>query len=273
MKNYFEGSVIVITGGASGIGREMARQLAMYSATVIMVDRDMDKGELLVSKLRSEGYSAEFMVGEMTDLGTVKTILDEVLRRHAKIDYMINAAGIFMGGEMRDTSIADIRKVTENNIMAIMNGSQSAYDIMRRQKHGHIINLGSVAGLAPIPAMGIYGATKYAINGYTLALRNEAHDQGIKVSLVCPTIVDTPLYDTAIYNNVKKDKALARRKSFQRPEVAARRIVRGIVRNRATIHTSLRARLVVVLYRIAPGLYDIMARRITAQYRRELRDI
>jgi len=142
---------------------------------------------------------------------------------------------------------------------------------MIKQGYGHIVNVASAAGLIPVPAMGIYGATKYAIVGLTHELRNEAKALGIKVSAVCPTIINTPLYDTAIYNKLDSAKALKGRKTLQSPEKAAAKIIRGIKRNKATINTSVMNHFIWIVYRVAPWAYNIGARRALKVYRAKLR--
>ena len=263
--SIFTDKVIVITGGASGIGLALAKQLSLLGGKIIIVDRNN------LDELQVKDHQLQFELVDMTDQRAVEMVFEKILESYEKIDYVINNAGIFMGGEIRDTKLENWHKVVSNNIFAIMNGSHFAYRAMLKQGHGHIINMGSAAGLMPIPAMGIYGSTKYAIVGFTHALRNEAKDFGIKVSVICPTIVDTPLYDTAIYNNVNDKEALKSRGSFQSVDEAAKRIIDGIRKNKATIHTAASTRIIWWIYRLAPSIYDIVARKIHRKYRTQLR--
>ena len=250
MKNVFSEKVVIITGGASGIGRAIALQLAGPRVTIVIIDRDEAKGGEIARMLAEAGCAAQFLCSDMHNKYEAARAFREIEQQYDVIDYVINSAGEFMGGEMRDTPAEDARKVINNSIMSIIYGSQFAYNIMLCQKHGHIVNLGSAAGLMPIPGMGIYGATKYAVGGYTHALRNEARSLGVKVSLVCPTIVDTPLYDTATYTRIDKKLVLERRKKFQRVDDTAAKIITGIRKNKATIHTSYTAEGISLVYRI-----------------------
>jgi len=272
MKSTFKEAVVLINGGASGIGKELAYQLGELGSQIIVADRNGSAAKHVYKELISRGVSANYKKVEMTDASAVKELVDSVLKEYGRIDYVFNSAGIFMGGEFRDTPIEKWEAVAANNINAIMNGTHFAYQVMLKQKHGAIINFGSAAGLHPVPAMGIYGSTKYAIVGLSLALRNEAKDFGVNVSVVCPTVVDTPLYDTAIYNKVTIEKLSKRRQSLQKPDTAARRIIKGVARNRATIHTSFGTKVTSAVYRVAPWLYDGVSRRIIQAYRRNIRD-
>lgn len=260
MKNIFSGKNVIVTGGASGIGAELVKRLIAFGATVVVVGR-------------SKGYDgpARYFSADMSVQVEAERVFNEIITSIGDLDYVINSAGIFMGGEIRDTPFEDWHKVIDNNIYAVSHGAQLAYQYMLQRNSGHIINVASTAGLIPVPAMGIYGSTKYMLVGLSHAMRNEAKELGVKVSVACPTIVDTPLYDTAVYNKLDASRILKRRKKLQTPAIAADKILKGIVRNKATIHTSAGTHAIWVFYRLFPGLYDVVARRIVASYRSSIR--
>jgi len=267
----FKSKVIVIAGGASGIGEHLVRQLSSFGKTVIIIDRNKKAGAHLTKVLAG---NVVFEAIEMTNSKEVEKLLIRLNKKYGPIDYFFNAAGIFMAGEMRDTPVENWHKVMDSNLQPILNGTASIYEIMRKNGHGHIINFASAAGLFPVPIMSIYGATKHAIVGLTLGLRIEAKTLNIDVSVVCPTVVNTPLYDTAIYNNLKKSKALNMFKNskVQKPKLAASRIIRATARNKAIIHTAVSTRLGWAVYRLSPSLYILGARRFIGVYRKNLRD-
>ena len=271
MKKQFKDAVVVVTGGASGIGKEIVNQLVDVGAQVIIVGRTKKTGVQFVKELHDRGHEVTFEQVDMVKEKDVEKMFKRIAKKYGKIDYFFNNAGIFMGGEIRDTKLDNWHKVAHNNIFATMNGSHYAYQYMIEQGFGHIVNVASAAGLFPVPAMGIYGSTKFAIVGLTNALRNEAKALNVKVSAVCPTVVNTPLYDTAIYNKLDKTKALKSRKTLQTPQAAAKKIIRGVAHNRATIHTAFSTKAAWMIYRIAPSLYNIGARRIIRLYRAKLR--
>ena len=260
MDRKFKDAVIIITGGASGIGKELARQLLERGAEVIIIDRNESSRAGILSEFQSDSSHITYIIADMADKQQAANAFETILQKHSKIDYVINGAGVFLGGEIRDTPLESWHFITQNNTFAVMNGTYYAYEAMRAQARGHIVNIGSAAGLMPIPAMGIYGSTKYAIGGLTQALRNEAKECNVRVSLVCPTIVDTPLYDTATYHKVNKKRALERRASFQSVDVAAARIIRGIKKNKPVIHTSASTQFISLIYRCSPTLYNLFAR-------------
>ena len=259
MEQLFKNKNIIITGGASGIGASLTARLRGYGARVIVIGRT------------SRPSVKDYIQADMANFEEAKRAFDQAVTEMNQIDYMINSAGIFMGGEVRDTPVENWHKVIDNNIYAIAHGSHLAYQQMVHQGNGHIINISSAAGLFPVPAMGIYGATKYALVGLSHEMRNEGAALGVKVSVACPTIVDTPLYETALYNNMDKRRILQSRRKLQTAEVAADKILKGIQRNQATIHTSVMTVGAWSLYRILPRVYDAIARRIIRRYRSGLR--
>jgi len=268
----FKDKVIIVAGGASGIGEHLVRQLSSFGKTVIILDRNKNAGTELAKELKNN-LSAEviFETIDMTDSKKLDVLLTKLNNNYGPIDYFFNAAGIFMAGEMRDTPVENWHTVMESNLQPIINGTTSIYEIMQQNGHGHIINFSSAAGLFPVPIMSIYGSTKFAILGMSLGLRIEAETLNVKVSVACPTVVNTPLYDTAIYNRVDKSKALKFFKgpSIQTPEVAASRIIKATASNKAIIHTAMSTRLGWMLYRFSPSLYIAGSRRFIKIYRQK----
>lgn len=260
MKNIFKDKNIIVTGGASGIGESLVTQLEVLGANVAVIDRSP-----------KQEAGALYIQADMADIDQATAAFEKLTHSMERIDFVINGAGIFMGGEIRDTPIENWHEVIDNNIYAIGHGAQLAYGYMTKQQSGHIINIASTAGLIPVPAMGIYGSTKYALVGLSHAMRNEGAALNVKVSVACPTVVDTPLYDTAIYNKVNKDRILRSRTKLQTADVAARKILKGIMKSKATIHTARTTHAAWVLSRISPALYDFIARKIIRTYRAEWR--
>ncbi len=249
------------------MGEHLVRQLSVFAKTVIILDRNKKASKELVNILAGE---VVFEYVEMTDTKAVKKVLRHINKAYGPIDYFFNSAGSFLAGEMRDTPVEDWYTITESNVHPIINGTTAIYEIMQKNGHGHIINVASAAGLMPIPVMSIYGATKHMVVGLTLGLRIEAKTLNINVSVVCPTVVETPLYDTALYDGVNKSSALNYLKNHakvQQPQKAASRIIKSTAKNKAVIHTSMSTKLGWAFYRLSPSLYIIASRRFIKLYR------
>jgi short-subunit dehydrogenase len=271
MHTSFHGKTAIITGGSSGIGKEMARQMAHQGAIVTIIGRSIERGEAAVRELQKDGLEIQFAACDMTDAPAVQNMVDGFVKEHGRIDYFFNNAGSFLGGELRDTPLEEWQAVATNNIFSVLNGSYSAYQQMLRQGSGHIVNVASAAGLFPLPVIGMYGSTKFQVVALSQTMRVEAKALGVNVSAACPTVVDTALYDSAHFFNFNTEEALKSRKKFQTAPEAARRILRGTARNRAFIHTAFSTHLTWLAYRFVPGFYLFATQKIVGAYRKKLR--
>ena len=250
------------------MGEHVARQLAPLAKIIIILGRNKERGEKIAKK--SKG-SILFMPLEMIDGEAVPHILGTITKEYGAIDYFFNFAGTFLAGEIRSTPLEDWHAIFMNNIDPIINGTAAVYELMRKNKHGHIINVASAAGLFPVPLMNIYGSTKSAVVNLTLGLRNEAKAYNIQASVVCPGIVETPLYHTAKYDGINKAKALnllKHRLHVQQPDTAAERIIKSVRRNKAVIHTSVSTRITWWIYRLSPALYSFISQKALHYYQR-----
>jgi short-subunit dehydrogenase len=270
MSKHFSGKVCLITGGTSGIGAELVKQLLAQDAHVLVVARNQEHGETFITSLQAS-ERVTFYACNMTDANQVAELFTFAASKYAQIDYVFNNAGTFLGGEMRDTPLESWHAINRSNTIGAMNGAEAAYRQLLKQGHGHLVNTASAAGLFPIPTLGIYGSTKYALVGLSHAMRLEARDLGVQVSVACPTLVNTPLYDNAEYHNMQQQKALRFRNRVQSVDKAARAMLRGVRRNRATIHTSWLTYLTWLLYRIAPSVYNGVCILYVRRYRKTLR--
>ncbi|MDB5163023.1 MAG: oxidoreductase [Candidatus Saccharibacteria bacterium] len=266
----YKDKIIVVAGGASGIGEHIVRQLSVFAKTVIIMDRNKKAGTTIVKDLADEVFVEQV---EMKDTKDVQKVLKRINSKYGTIDYFFNTAGTFLAGEIRDTPVEDWHLIAERNLQPIINGTATVYEIMRDNGHGHIINVASAAGLFIVPAMSVYGATKAAVVSLSLGLRLEAKTLNIKVSVVCPTVVETPLYETAMYDGIDKEKALdyLKKSKAQQPQKAARRIIEATAKNKAIIHTAHSTLFAWALYRFSPTLYIATARRFVTLYRKSLR--
>lgn len=274
LEQYYKGKVIIVTGGTSGIGRELVLQLAEYGAVLYICGRNPRPGEDLVAELSSKGVMCEFRSVDVQDPAAVEDFVTFVLKGQRRIDILFHCAGVILGGEIRDHGISDIDKVLKTNVLGTAYVSYYVYRKMAEQGNGQIINVGSGAGLFPVPLMGVYSASKFAVLGFTEALRMEARGLGVRVSTVAPGFVNTPIYDKGTYSKTSKDKAkslIKRRPIIISPEEAAQRILRGAMRNKAVIQTQDYVRANWLFYRFMPHGFRFVNMRVMGPYRSKLR--
>src|SRR5947208_1491218 len=165
----------------------------------------------------------------------VNSAVEAIFKKHGRLDLMFNNAGIAVAGELRDSAPEHWRKVVDVNLMGVIYGTLAAYKVMVPQGSGHIINVSSVTGLMATPILTLYGTTKSGIVGFAVSLRPEAATLGIKVSVACPSLVQTNISDTGIDLKVRKEDYLARLpwRWMMQPRQVAKAILRGVQTNRS----------------------------------------
>src|SRR5438445_8070538 len=193
----FAGKTALITGGASGIGRAIGAQLVAVGGRVILADIDGQAGERAASELAAAAASGsiEYRRVDVCDEAAFRSVVDEVAERSGGLDLLFNNAGIVMGGPTDELTNAHWDRIIDVNIRGVVNGVLAAYPRMVDQGHGHIVNTASGAGLAAPPFVTAYAMTKHAVVGLSTGLRAEAALHGVRVSVLCPGSIETPILD------------------------------------------------------------------------------
>lgn len=186
-------SVVVITGAGSGIGRAIAREAAKRGAIVMVTDINPEKAKQTAIEC---GHNSQSFVLDVCNSEDFKMMIDLVIQKYGKIDYLFNNAGIAIGGETFEITLQAWNKIIDVNVRGVINGIAAVYPQMVKQKSGHIINTASLAGLGPAPLLTPYSTTKHAIVGLSTSLRSEAEIYGVKISVLCPSAIETPLLDS-----------------------------------------------------------------------------
>ena len=236
-------SIAVVTGGASGIGRASATALVARGDTVAISDINEERVAAVADQLSTEGPGKAFATAlDVTDADAVAAHIQAVKADHGRLDLVFNNAGIAVGGLAEELTLDHWHKTIDINLRGVVHGVHAAYPIMLEQGHGHIANTASLAGLVPMP-MGIpYTATKHAVVGLSLGLRAEAAVHGVKVSVICPGFVDTPLLtsanpglpETAVGSDVREFAQQVQRRLYS-ADALAKDILRGLKKNQAII--------------------------------------
>ena len=262
MTNPFKDKVAVVTGAASGIGRAVSKELGRMGAVVVCADINLDGVKETVSSIKEIGAKASAKKVDVTKHDQVKKLVADAVKENGRIDYIFNNAGISMIGEMRDTDISRWRQIIDVNFMGVLYGTIEAYPVMIKQGSGHIVNTASLAGLIPAPTGIAYVATKFAVVGLSTSLRSEARGLGVKVSVVCPGFVDTPIIKEFIPINVRKEDHLKKNPRMMDVNKAAKKILKRVKRNRSIILIGSDAHILYFFQRFFPfvlnSLYKYM---------------
>ena len=195
-------------------------------------------------------------VAQVEDL---RKLVEQTAAEEGHLDFMFNNAGICVVGEMRDMDLKHWQRLVDVNLWGVVYGTMAAYQVMLKQGFGHIVNVGSADGLFPFPMMTAYSATKHAVIGLSLGLRGEAAGLGVKVSVTCPGMIRTPMWEHSTMVSRLRDEDGLRRQILQLPlgmeaPQCARVILRGVERNKGIIVVTSLARISWWLYRLHPAL-------------------
>jgi short-subunit dehydrogenase len=191
----FSGAVAVVTGGASGIGLATAHALATKGARLVLADINAQVLQTAVEQIKSSHQTTE-VVGIPTDVSNeqqVESLMQRVHEQYGRIDLVVASAGIGRGGPIDMFTGDEMQKMLNVNFMGIYHSVRAALPIMRQQGSGHFVFLSSVAGKLGSPFLTAYCATKWAVRGFSIALRSELYGTGIDVTTVYPAWVDTPM--------------------------------------------------------------------------------
>ena len=255
--SHFREKVAIVTGGASGIGRELCRQLGGHGATVIAADVNRDGAEQVASSIVGSGGRASAALLDVRDPEETRKLVEGTAADHGRLDYMFNNAGIAIHGEVRDMNKEHWDRIININLLGTLHGTIAAYAVMVEQGFGHIVNTASILGLLSMSVNCLYTTTKHAIVGLSTSLRAEGAGLGVKVSVVCPGFVQTGLYDAATVRKADHDEFFAQI-PLKRMDVtkAGREILKGVERNKAIIVFPFSARFLWWLHRLNPNALD-----------------
>ncbi|HMK70570.1 MAG TPA: SDR family NAD(P)-dependent oxidoreductase [Xanthobacteraceae bacterium] len=221
----FKGSNVLITGGASGIGKATVMQLIREGASVICADIDQTKGKALVEEAKSSGAAVDYEPIDLTDGGSVRRCAAAVLARHPKIDVLINAAGFGEFHLFVDTPPDYIDKLVRGNLTGTLHLTQALLPQMISNRRGKIVNVASDAGRVGSTGETVYAAAKGGLLAFTKSLARETARFNINVNCICPGPTDTPMLNA---RSEKLREAFVKAIAFRRlgkPEEIADAIV------------------------------------------------
>ncbi|MDO5662689.1 MAG: SDR family oxidoreductase [Brachybacterium sp.] len=262
-------AVSIVTGGASGIGRELTARLVRRGGRVIVADLDERAAEALAERL---GEQVTPVGVDVAERGAVEALVEDTMRREGRLDLMVNNAGILLFGPLEEVTAEHWDRALAVNLRAVIDGSQAAHAVMAPRRSGIVLNTGSLAGLMVSPRQLPYTTTKQAVVAYTRAFAIEAKRHGVRAHVLCPGFVDTKLLDEPVrpgrHTGSFRRYAHTLQPRLLTPGEVADAALRGIARRRTVIPVGAFARALWTLERLSPAFMDT-ASGVTA--RREAR--
>lgn len=258
MKN-FRDKIVVITGAGSGMGRAMAIQLAARGALVLISDyheTTLAETAAIIAKNngRCKTYKVDVGISEQ-----VYAFAEQVLAEYKYIDVLINNAGIAIGeATIGEIPLADFERLININMWGVIHHSRAFLPILLMRPEAAIVNTSSVFGLMGIPAQIPYCTSKYAVRGFSDALRMELSGTNVAVTCVHPGGIDTNIVSNGIHYNGKKDATV---KAFKKlvmttADKAAEIIIRAIERKAKRVMVGPDAKVIRFLTQLSPGTID-----------------
>jgi len=262
-------SVAVVTGAGGGIGRATALALAARGARLALADRNADG---LAETARLVGPLAPAVTAhpfDLTDGAAVERFRDDALAAHDRVSVLVNNAGAALAGRFEEASDEDFRWLMEVNLFGIVALTRAFLPALRAEPAAQIVNVSSLFGLIAPADQVAYSTSKFAVRGFSEALRHELGGTGVGVTVVHPGGVRTGIATSArIAAGADPERAAAVQAAFTRralrmpPEEAARNIVRGLERRQRRVLVGSDARFADAVQRLAPGTYWTVMRRV-----------
>ena len=258
----FAGKVAAVTGAGSGIGQALAIELARSGASVAISDVDTEGLAATEERLKAIGAPVKADRLDVTERDAFELYADAVKEHFGKVNQIYNNAGIAFAGDIEVTQFKDIEKVMDVDFWGVVNGTKVFLPHLIESGDGHVINISSVFGLFSVPGQAAYNAAKFAVRGFTEALRQEMEvaKHPVKVTTVHPGGIKTNIVrNMTAVDTVDKDQL---RQTFDKklantsPEKAARIILDGVRKNRARVLVGPDAKALDLIVRVTGSGYQ-----------------
>jgi len=234
----FKDKIAYIVGGSSGIGLAVAEQFAHMGAHLVIFARDLERLSQAALKISEQRRSNDQQVGwlqlDVSVAADVETKMAMAVKRFGVPDILINSAGRSYPHRFSDISYAQLDETMKINFYGIWNTTSALVPLMQA-KGGHIVNVSSMAGFVGVYGFTDYCASKFAIIGFSEALRSEFKPMGIKVSVLCPPDTDTPGFEIENRTKPEETKAISAKAKLLQPQAVADALIKGLQKNKPII--------------------------------------
>lgn len=263
-KIQLAGKTVLVTGAASGIGKETALEFARRGCELVLVDIDEEGLDELTGSLEAMGTRCRVYRVDVSDIEQVREMAGHVGSESGGVDVLANVAGVCMIADVVDTPVEDWDWILGVNLWGVINTVHCFLPSMIERRGGHIVNVASGAGLFALAGIGAYSSTKFAVVGFSEALQQEVTEHGVAVTVVCPGGTSTPIVGHMRVHGFSSEKILHRAglavKRSMPPENLARKIVNAVERKRFLVVTTFFVHFHYYLKRLSPALFRLTTR-------------
>ena len=258
----FRDSVALLTGAASGIGRALAENLAARGCHLALVDRDASGLDNIAASVRQRGVRASTHVLDLAQQEGIAPLVEDALREHGQITLLINNAGVSLQGSFEEVTLAEFEWLMNINFRAVVALTKACLPHLLAAREAHLVNLSSIFGIIAPPGETAYAASKFAVRGFSEALRHELAGR-VGVSVVHPGGVKTNIaFSTRVATGAEVDAETARQNAQRftenvrtTPQDAAATILRAVARRQGRVLIGSDARLIEAVQRSLPVAY------------------
>ncbi|WP_158222403.1 SDR family NAD(P)-dependent oxidoreductase [Tamilnaduibacter salinus] len=263
----FRDKEVLITGSASGIGRETALAFAEAGARLWLADVDETGNQETARLVRDKGTTGHPLHCNVADETSVRAMAEEVHGEIEALDVLMNNAGVGTAGRFLDTTLENWRRTLDINLMGVVHGCHAFLpNMVARGEGGHVINTASAAGYYAAPDIPVYAASKFAVQGFTEALRADMAQHSIGVTAICPGIIDTPIVAKSVMEGKMSEGDRQSKivdfyhKRNYTPAQVAQAILKAVRHNVAVQPVSPEAWGLYVAKRLTPGVLGRLSR-------------
>jgi short-subunit dehydrogenase len=266
----FAGGTALVTGAASGIGEARAEQLAARGSGLVLLDRDADRLAAVADRIRAAhpAVTVGTTVLDLADTGETARVAAELAAAHPDVTLLVNNAGVALGGRFDQVSAEEFDWLMAINFGAVVTLTRAFLPVLERHPGSHLVNVSSIFGIFAPPGQVAYAASKFAVRGFSEALRHELAGNGVGITVVHPGGIRTRIAETVrVGSGVSAEEYERGRAQFAKlltipPATAAAQIVAAIEKRRPRLLIGWSARVPDALVRLLPGSYwRLIARR------------
>jgi short-subunit dehydrogenase len=266
----FSGGTAVVTGAASGIGAALATQLAARGSNLVLVDRDKERLDGVAEGVRRDHpqLAVDTYVVDLSDDAATAEAAESLAAAHPGTTLLVNNAGVALGGRFDQVTLEEFDWVMAVNFRSVVRLTHAYLPVLKAHPGSHLVNVSSVFGIFAPAGQAAYSASKFAVRGFSEAVRHELAEDGVGVTVVHPGGIRTRIAETArTGSGVSVEEDEQGRKQFAKllrmpPEDAAAQIVAAIEGRRPRLLIGWSAKVPDVLVRLMPGSYwKLIARR------------